>query len=826
MRPESKPRSTAIGSKRPESLDVRMQRFLMSARGKKVGEATEYDQWVCACLALRGMALERNVGRSDPFGTEKAVHYLSLEFLMGRLLKNNLLALGDAAGFVHSSGWPCKNMQDLAEIEPDAGLGNGGLGRLAACFLDSLATLGYAARGHGLRYEHGMFRQEFDNGWQVEQPDDWLKFGTPWEIVRPEDTVSVLVYGRTQTMEDRRGESQSVWMDWQMIEGVPFDMPVMGWDGGRINALRLWSSRAAQGFRLDVFNQGDYVHAVEENNWAETITKVLYPSDGTGAGRELRLLQEYFLVACAIRDATRAFRRRGLDWRRLPEAAAVQMNDTHPALAVAELMRILVDEEDVPWETAWDIATRTLAYTNHTLMPEALEKWPVPLFVRVLPRHLDIVYEINTRFLRHVAELHPGDTDRIRRMSLIEEGNVQQVRMAHVAVVGSHAVNGVARLHSELLRTRLLPDFAQMWPERFLNVTNGVTHRRWLRQCNPELAACISARTGDRWVQDAAELQQLETQVDDPSFLDELRAIKRRNKERLAVRVRDALGVQLDPSSLFDVQVKRLHEYKRQLLNVLHILALYLRLRDGAEPDPVPRTFVFGAKSAPSYSTAKHVIKLISNVSRLLEGDHRIRDLLRVVFLPDYNVSLAEIIIPAADLSEQISTAGMEASGTGNMKLALNGALTIGTWDGANIEIAQAVGIENFFHFGHRIEEIDALREGYAPSSWAARDPELAAVLDLLRGDTLCPGQTGLFDGLHGALIGCDPFFLLADFRSYVEAQQRATALYRTPEAWSRCAALNIARMGWFSSDRAVNEYAQRIWNLRPNRATKRGACQ
>ena len=820
MSAKSKQNGVATRVKAQVSLDGRMQRFLMSARGKRKGEATEYDQWVCACLALREIALERRGGMT-PDGDEKTVHYLSLEFLMGRLLKNNLLALGVAADFGKAAGWPCADGEHLANVEPDAGLGNGGLGRLAACYLDSLAALGYAAYGHGLRYEHGMFRQEFDDGWQVEQPDDWLRLGTPWEIVRPEDTVSVLAYGRTVPVAGAGKSAQSVWMDWQMIEGVPFDVPVMGWDGGRINALRLWSSRAAQGFRLDVFNQGDYVRAVEEKNWAETLTKVLYPSDGTGAGRELRLLQEYFLVACAVRDLTRTFRRSSRDWRRLPDAAAVQMNDTHPALAVAELMRILVDEEELPWETAWDVATRTLAYTNHTLMPEALERWPVPLFERVLPRHLEIVYEINAHFLRHVAELHPGDTDRLRRMSLIEEGDVKYVRMAHLAVVGSHAVNGVARLHSDLVRTRLLSDFAQLWPDRFTNVTNGVTHRRWLRQCNPELAACLSAHIGDRWLRDAAELRRIETHADDPGFLDELRGIKRRNKERLAARIRDALGVTADPDSLFDVQVKRLHEYKRQLLNVLHILSLYLRLRDGVEADPVPRTFVFGAKAAPSYSTAKHIIKLINNVGRMLEADRRVRDRLRVVFLPDYNVSLAESIIPAADLSEQISTAGTEASGTGNMKLALNGALTIGTWDGANIEIAEAVGLDNFFVFGHRVEDLDALRATYDPAAWMAGDPELAAVLDLLRGDTLSPGRAGLFEGLRDALTGRDYFFHLADFRSYVETQRRVSDLYRSPAAWSRCAALNIARMGRFSSDRAVEEYARNIWNLRPKQVAQ-----
>ncbi len=798
----------------------RIRQHLASVRGKTLAQATDYDIWFCVCLAIRELALEKMLRASGEAGAPavgKQVHYLSLEFLIGRLLKNNVLALGlgEAWGPLFKSlQW---DEEALEQLEPDAGLGNGGLGRLAACYLDSLATLGYAGVGHGLRYEHGMFRQEFDNGWQTEQPDDWLKLGNPWEIVHPEHAVSVLAYGRTTSVPRPHGGAQSVWTDWQMIEGIPYDVPVMGWGGARVNMLRLWSSRAAQGFRLEVFNRGDYVRAVEEKNWAETITKVLYPSDNTSAGRELRFLQEYFLVACSIRDMTRNFSAASRDWHRLPEAAAVQMNDTHPSLAVAELMRCLVDEEEIPWETAWDITSRTLAYTNHTLLPEALEKWPVPLFERVLPRHLQIVYEINARFLRHVAEVYPDDDARIRRMSLIEEGDVKQVRMAHLAMVGSHAVNGVAQLHSELLRRRVASDFAALWPEKFCNVTNGVTHRRWLRQCNPELAELITGRIGDGWILDADELRRLEPFGADPQFRDLVGRIKLRNKERLSRLIRERLGVAPDPASLFDVQVKRLHEYKRQMLNVLHIIALYLRLRDRPSLDMVPRTFVFGAKAAPSYAMAKLIIKLINNLSRILEADRRLRDRLRVVFIPDYKVSLAEVIIPAADLSEQISAAGTEASGTGNMKLALNGALTIGTWDGANIEIAQAVGLDHIFIFGHRAEELDALRPTYQPSEWVARDAELGAVMNALRDNTFCPDEPGLFLDIWRMLTEWgDAYFHLADFRSYVDAQARVEALYREPADWTRRAVLNVSRMGGFSSDRAIREYAGRIWNIQP----------
>jgi len=664
-----------------------------------------------------------------------------------------------------------------------------------------------------------MFRQEFASGWQRERPDDWLKYGYPWEVVRPSETVPVLAYGRLDDLG--LPGAKPVWVDWQMIEGVPYDIPVVGYGVNNVNALRLWQSRAAEGFRLDVFNQGDYVRAVEEKNWAETITKVLYPSENTHAGKELRLLQEYFLVACSVRDATRRHLQHHPGLENFAERNALQLNDTHPALAVAELMRLLEDEHDMPAERAWEITVASLGYTNHTLLPEALERWPVPLFERVLPRHLAIIYEINHRFLEDIRRLHPGDEGLVRSVSIIEEGPVKQVRMANLAIAGSHSTNGVAVLHSNLVKSHLVPDFARIYPQRFSNKTNGVTQRRWLRACNPGLAGLITEAIGEGWVRNLEELRGLEPLAGDDAFLDRFLEVKQANKRRLAETTAALTGAAPRADSLFDVQIKRLHEYKRQLLNALHIAALYRRVKADPGLAVVPRTWFFGAKAAPGYHLAKLIIKFINNLGELLARDPVTKDLLRVVFLPDYRVSLAEIIIPAADLSEQISTAGKEASGTGNMKLSMNGALTIGTWDGANIEIAEAVGLENFFVCGHRAEELEAMvRAGsYRPWDWIARDAELRGVVDALwRGDFNL-GVPGLFDDLARTLTDWgDTYFLCADFRSYLDAQQRVADLFRDRRAWARKAVLNVARMGWFSSDRAVREYATDIWGLRPVR--------
>jgi starch phosphorylase len=801
-----------------ETLLQRIELHLRNFRGRNLATASDYDKLLCLCHAIRDFALDRMAATEHTHTEEdvKRVYYLSMEFLIGRLLHNNITSLGlDQAV---EAVLPRLQLDDerIIALKPDAGLGNGGLGRLAACFLDSLATLEYPGYGYGIRYEHGMFRQEFTRGWQMERPDDWLKFGYPWEIVRPEDRVSVILYGRLQPSVIPGGNP--LWTDWQMIEGVPYDIPIIGYGVNTVNALRLWHSRAAEGFRLDVFNQGDYVRAVEEKNWAETVSKVLYPSENTHAGRELRLIQEYFLVACSLRDATRRHLARHQDLSGFATRNALQLNDTHPALAVAELMRILVDEHQLPWERAWEITVPSLGYTNHTLLPEALERWPVPLLQRVLPRHLDIIYRINQRFLDDIRRLPDTTEDTVRRLSIIEEGPVQQVRMANLAIVGSHAVNGVARLHSDLIRSELVPEFARLWPERFSNKTNGVTQRRWLLVCNPGLSHLVTEAIGPEWTRNLDHLRKLEPLAEDASFRARFLEVKHENKRRLAATIEARLGVHVDTHALFDVQIKRLHEYKRQLLNALHIVTLYHRLKRNPGLDIVPRVFVFGAKAAPGYHIAKRIIKFINSLGEVLAQDPVVRDRLRVVFLPDYNVSLAEIIIPAADLSEQISTAGKEASGTGNMKLALNGALTIGTWDGANIEIAEAVGLDNIFVCGHRAEDIARMRrEGYQPIDWIQRDPELAGVIDAIwRGD-FSPGEPGLFDNIGRIFTEWgDPYFHCADFRSYVDAQQQAADLFRDRDAWARTAILNVARIGYFSSDRAIREYADEIWGIRP----------
>ena len=819
MQPKNKMRiSPAVVTAR--DMRRRYDYHLRYSRCKDMRSATDYDKLISLSMAVRELAVNRMIATQSAYLDHDArrVYYLSMEFLIGRLLSNNILSLGITDAVQQMLGELGLTLEQFVGIEMDAGLGNGGLGRLAACFLDSLATLEYPAYGYGIRYEHGMFRQEFENGWQMERPDDWMKYGNPWEMVRPEYTVSVLVYGRLAEVNDR-GQRKSVWMDWQMLEGVPHDIPVIGQGVNTVNLLRLWSSRATEGFRLDVFNKGDYVKAVEEKNWAENISKVLYPSDSTHAGKELRLIQEYFLVTCSICDIMRRYLKNHTDFSNFAKSVTFQMNDTHPALAVAELMRYFVDNAELPWDTAWDITRRALNYTNHTLMPEALEKWPVPLLQRVLPRHLQIIYTINEKFLQQIRLSSDNHVDRVQRISLIEEGEPKQVRMANLAMVGSHRVNGVSALHSDLLKQRLASDFAALWPDKFINVTNGVSHRRWLMQCNPALARLISSVIGTAWVRDLNKLRGLEPHADAAAFRQEFTRIKRDNKVRLAAFIREQTGQVVDPDSLFDVQIKRLHEYKRQLLNALHILTLFYRLKANPALDLVPRTFIFGAKAAPSYHTAKLIIKFINMIGSVINHDPDVAGRLKVIFLPDYGVSLAEAIVPAANLSEQISTAGWEASGTGNMKLALNGALTIGTWDGANIEIAEAVGRDNIFIFGLRAEEIAAQRaaSAYHPAQFIERDDELRHVLNSLRQNPFIPSQPTLFAELyHGLVEGGDFFFHLADYRSYVETQQQVAAMFRQPEVWARKSILNIARMGFFSSDRSIREYSEKVWDLQP----------
>jgi len=740
--------------------------------------------------------------------------------LIGKLLEQNVLAFGMMDAAREALKRMDIDLQKIIDLDVEAGLGNGGLGRLAACFLDSMASMELPAYGYGLRYEHGIFRQEFEDGWQKERPDNWLELGYPWEMIRPEYTVPVFVYGRIENISTTHRGRHPVWTDWQMFKAVPYDVPVIGYDNNTVNMFRLWSARADEGFRLDVFNQGDYIRAVEEKNWAENVTKVLYPADSTMAGKELRLIQEYFLCSCSISDIIRRFQKNHSNFNDFAKKNAIQMNDTHPALAVAELMRVLCDDHHIPWEKAWEITTKTCAYTNHTLLPEALEKWPVDLMTRVLPRHMQLIYEINHRFLQRVEMNHPGNTEIVQKVSLIEENGSRQVRMANLAVVGSHKVNGVAGLHSQLLRERVMPEFNEIYPDKFMNITNGITHRRWLLKCNPELSALITDKIGENWVKNLEELQKLEPFATNKAFQKEFMAIKRRNKVALAQHIEETLHVPIHPDSLFDVQVKRLHMYKRQMLSAMHLIALYQRIKANPKIDIVPRTFIFAAKAAPAYHIAKRVIKLINSIGAIVNHDPVVAGRLKAIFLPDYNVSLAEKIIPAADLSEQISTAGKEASGTGNMKLSLNGALTVGTWDGANIEIAQHVGEENIFIFGHREEELEKLsRDGYNPWSFYDSDPELQKVLEAIRCNAFDPTQPDLYmDIFNDFTRHGDPFFYMADFRPYIEVQQKIDALFRQPNLWAEKAILNVSRMGWFSSDRTIHEYAEKIWNITPIR--------
>jgi starch phosphorylase len=803
-----------------DALLDRFRHHLRFTQAEAWETAQSYDHFASLALAVRDQIVDRMIATQKTYHEQdvKRVYYLSLEYLLGRMLRNNLVCLGLYDECRRRFAEIGLDLDTICELQPDAGLGNGGLGRLAACYLDSATAIGLPFYGYGIRYEFGIFQQDIVDGWQVERPDYWLRFGSPWEIPRPEFACPVRLYGRVEAHTDARGRYTPVWRDHRTVIGLPYDLPIVSLGADNVNILRLWSARASATFDLNAFNRGGYVEAVREKALSETITKVLYPSDETETGRELRLVQEYFFVACTLSDIIRRYEKTHDTFDALPEKVAIQLNDTHPALAIAELMLVLVDERGLGWEAAWELTRATFAYTNHTLLSEALEKWPVELFGRVLPRHMQIIHEINKRFLDgEVQGRWPNDRARRQRMSLIEESPTKAVRMAHLAVVGSRRVNGVAALHSQLLRTRVMPDFAELWPDKFLNVTNGVTPRRWLAVCNPDLAASITRRIGDGWMRDLAQLRGLEKFADEPEFQYEIRAAKRRNKERLANWIGRRLGVQVSPGAMFDVQVKRLHEYKRQLLNLLHVIARYHRLLDDPDGDLVPRVVIFGAKAAPAYSRAKLIIKLINDVARTINADRRTHDRLRVLFLPNYGVSLAERIIPAADLSEQISTAGTEASGTGNMKFAMNGALTIGTLDGANIEIRDAVGAEHFFLFGLTAEQVAERQGSYHPRGIYERNPLVRRALNAIAGGEFNPAQPDLFRSVLSWLtLERDPYLLLADFDSYVAAQRDADAKWRDPAAWTRAAILNIARIGPFSSDRAVREYAEHIWNVTP----------
>ena len=803
-----------------EILRSLIQRHLVSTLARHAGSATPRDWWVATALAVRDTIHERMITTQSVHNVQnvRRIYYFSLEYLMGRLFGNNLLATGlfeTARAALVSLG---QDFEKIRESEVDMGLGNGGLGRLAACFLDSLATMDYPALGYGIYYEFGLFKQTFTDGHQVEHPDSWIRFGDPWEVVRAEYTQEVRLFGRVENVFDDRGNYRPRWVDTKTILGVPHDIPTAGYGTKTVNILRLWASKSSEDFDLAAFNRGGYVEAVHEKAVGETVSKVLYPNDKTENGKELRLMQQYFFVACSLRDIIRRHSRTiGNGWDNFADKVAVQLNDTHPAIAVVELMRILVDEESMAWDPAWAIVSRTFAYTNHTLLPEALEKWGVGLFERVLPRHLQIIYDINAHLLAAVEKMWPGDNEKKRACSLFEENGHKLVRMASLAVAGSHAVNGVAALHTELLKKHLFPEFDALFPGKFQNKTNGITPRRWLLKSNGRLSALITKTLGRAdWVRDLDLLRGLEPFADDAALQAEFMAIKRANKADLAAVIQAECGVDVSPDALFDVQVKRLHEYKRQHLNLVHILALYRRLLQNPGLDVVPRVFVFAAKAAPGYDLAKNIIYAINVIGARINDDARIGGKLKVAFLPNYRVSLAEKIMPAADLSEQISTAGKEASGTGNMKLALNGALTIGTLDGANIEIREEVGDDNIFIFGMNVGEVEALQaRGYNPWDFYHRDEELRAVLDWLGSDFFTPTVHSAFSPLHGSLLhGGDPYMVLADFRSYSDAHARVDAAYRDRAKWAKMAILNTARVGKFSSDRTIREYAREIWNL------------
>ena len=823
----AEPVSAPAGRTRADAPDVAFRslilRHLTSTLARHPSTATSRDWWIATALSVRDTIHERLIATQAVHNEQnvRRIYYFSLEYLMGRLFGNNLLAtglLGAAEAALKGLG---QDFEKIRESEVDMGLGNGGLGRLAACFLDSLATQDYPALGYGIYYEFGLFKQSFVDGHQVEAPDNWIIFGSPWEVVRPEYTQEVRLFGRVENVFDDRGNYRPRWVDTKTILGVPHDIPTAGFGTQTVNLLRLWASKSTEDFDLAAFNSGGYVDAVREKAVGETISKVLYPNDKTENGKELRLVQQYFFVACSLRDIIRRhLRTSGNSWDNFAAKVAVQLNDTHPAIAIVELMRILVDEENFSWDRAWSIINSTFAYTNHTLLPEALERWSVPLFERVLPRHLQIIYEINSHHMDAVEARWPGDDEKKRICSIIEENGHKMVRMAHISVVGSHSVNGVAALHTALLKKDLFPEFDTLFPGKFQNKTNGVTPRRWLLKCNPRLAALITrtlpGKASTDWPRHLDLLRGLEKSADSTAFQSEFMAIKRANKADLAAVIKAECGVTVSPDAIFDVQIKRLHEYKRQHLNLLHILALYRRLLQNPSLDIFPRVFIFGAKAAPGYDVAKNIIRAINTIGARINADERIGGKLKVVFLPNYRVSLAEKIIPAADVSEQISTAGKEASGTGNMKLMANGALTIGTLDGANVEIDEEVGAENIFIFGLTVEQVEALwSKGYNPWDYYHADEELRAVIDWLGSDYWTPGESGAFAAVHDSLLKHgDPFLVLADFRAYCEAQAKVDAAYRDKARWAKAAILNTARVGKFSSDRTIREYAEQIWKL------------
>jgi len=802
-----------------DSIRKALYNRLVYSIGKDPITATERDWFYSAAAVLREGMIERWMETMRSYYREdrKRVYYLSLEFLMGRSLMNGMHNLCCEKEFSTALAAMGLDLAAIREQEPDAALGNGGLGRLAACLLDSMATVGIAGYGYGIRYEYGMFFQRIEDGCQVESPENWLRYGNPWEFPRPEVLYQVKFHGRVVNYADERGHQHFQWVDTDDVMAMAYDYPVPGYDTGTVNNMRLWAAKSTHDFDLKYFNEGNYIRAVEDKNASENLSKVLYPDDTTQMGRELRLKQQYFFVSATLQDLLYRYSKSGHPIDHLPEKVAIQLNDTHPSIGVAELMRILVDQHRLDWGRAWKITTRTFAYTNHTLMPEALETWPISLLERVLPRHVQIIFEINSHFLKDVMHHYPDDPAVWRRLSIIDEAHGKRVRMAHLAIVGSHQVNGVARIHTQLMKETIFSDFHRLWPDRIVNITNGVTPRRWLNHANPDLAALISSRIGKDWLKDLGELRRLSELAADADFRDAFAQVKRGNKVRLAGLIASSLDIRVDPDSMFDVQIKRIHEYKRQLLNVLHVITLYNRVRAGG--DLPPRTVIFAGKAAPAYHMAKLVIRLINDVADIVNNDPLVRDVLKVVFIPNYDVSRAELIVPAADLSEQISTAGTEASGTGNMKLAMNGALTIGTLDGANVEIREEVGEDNIFIFGMTADTVAQRRgQGYDPRVHYEGEAELRTVIDMIRDGYFSPEERSRYTHVYDALIHHgDRYMLLADYADYVACQGRVDQLWRQPAAWTNKAILNVAGMGRFSTDRTIREYAEKIWNVKPS---------
>jgi len=784
--------------------------------------ATTNDWYMAVAYAIRDRMMADWI---EAFGSTRGkrtriVSYLSAEFLIGPQLGNNLLTVHDLRDAVDGALKELgQSLDKLLAHEPEPGLGNGGLGRLAACYMESLTTLNIPAIGYGIRYEFGLFSQEIQNGWQVEKTDKWLSLGNPWEMSRPEIAHYVGTGGYTEQYHDEHGHFRARWIPEHVVKGIANDIPIAGYGTNMTNFLRLWSSEAIDSFDFQAFNKGDYYDAVHEKVASETISKVLYPNDEAVAGKILRLQQQYFFTSCSLQDMIRIHKLRGKSLHTFHETYAIQLNDTHPSIAVAELMRLLVDLNEMAWEEAWGVTQKSLGYTNHTLLPEALEKWPLPLFASLLPRHIEIIYEINRRFLDEVRSKFPNDDGRIARVSLIDETGSKYVRMANLATVGSHAVNGVAALHSELLKKTTLHDFYELWPEKFFNVTNGVTPRRWLALSNPELSSLISSKIGEEWITHEDELHKLEPLSLDADFRARWREVKRARKEQLVTLIHTRTGMAVNADSLFDVQVKRIHEYKRQLLNLLHVISLYNRIKHDGHQPMTRRTVIFGGKAAPGYYMAKLIIKLINSVASTIDADNSVRDLLRVVFIPDFNVKSGQVIYPAAELSEQISTAGKEASGTGNMKFSMNGALTVGTLDGANVEIREQVGAENFFLFGLTVEQVMSLKQsGYNPRYYYESNPVLRQVIDQIASGAFSSGDQQLFRPIVDSLLNKDEYLLLADFQSYVDCQEGISHAYLDQEHWTRMSILNTARMGMFSSDRSIREYANNIWHVEPLR--------